>query len=196
MDFRSDPDVVLMLRVKDGDRAAFDVLIDKYGKPLLNVIARTIGRDADAEDLAQDVFVRVYRAAPRYQPTAKFSTWLYTIARRVCLNHVRAQSLRRWFSLSGDDDDPDNAPTDPPDPRTLDPAQDLERRELQRVVAQAVGALPERLRFAVILRRYEELSYEEIAGILGCSVTAAKLRVHRANAILADRLAPYVQEKP
>lgn len=194
MDFRSDPDVVLMLRVKDGDRAAFDALIEKYGRPLLNVIARTIGRDADAEDLAQDVFVRVYRAAPNYQPTAKFSTWLYTIARRVCLNHIRAQSLRRWFSFSGNDDDPDEAPNDPPDTRTPDPAADMERRELQRIVARAVAALPERLRFAVILRRYEELSYEEIADVLGCSVTAAKLRVHRANAILADRLAPYVQE--
>jgi RNA polymerase sigma-70 factor (ECF subfamily) len=74
MDFHSDPDVILMLRVRDGDGAAFDALIDKYRKPLLNVIARTIGRDADAEDLAQDVFVRVYRAAPRYEPNAKFST--------------------------------------------------------------------------------------------------------------------------
>jgi RNA polymerase sigma-70 factor (ECF subfamily) len=196
MDFHSDPDVILMLRVRDGDGAAFDALIDKYRKPLLNVIARTIGRDADAEDLAQDVFVRAYRAAPRYEPNAKFSTWLYTIARRVCLNHARAQSLRRWFSLSTENDDPDDTPNDPPDPRTPDPAQDMERRELQRVVAQAVAALPERLRFAVVLRRYEELSYEEIAEILGCSVTAAKLRVHRANALLADRLAPYVREKP
>jgi RNA polymerase sigma-70 factor (ECF subfamily) len=196
MDFLSDPDVVLMLRVRDGDRAAFDALIDKYRAPLLNVVARTIGRDTDAEDLAQDVFVRIYRAAPRYEPTAKFSTWLYTIARRVCLNHARAQSLRRWFSLSGTADDPDDPPNDPPDPRTPDPSQQMERREVQRVVAQAVASLPERLRFAVVLRRYEELSYEEIADILRCSVTAAKLRVHRANAILAERLAPYVREKP
>lgn len=185
-----------MLRVRDGDRAAFEVLIEKYRQPLLNVIARTIGRQADAEDLAQDVFVRVYRAAPRYEPTAKFSTWLYTIARRICLNHVRAQSLRRWFSWTSEHDDPDDAPNDPPDPRAPDPAQDLERRELQRIVAQAVAALPERLRFAVVLRRYEELSYEEIAEILGCTVTAAKLRVHRANALLADRLGPYVKEQP
>jgi RNA polymerase sigma-70 factor (ECF subfamily) len=162
---------------------------------LLIVIARTIGRDADAEDLAQDVFVRVYRSAPRYQPTAKFSTWLYTIARRVCLNHARAQTFRRWFSLAGDDDQ-DDPPNDPPDPRTPDPLIDMERRELRRVVAQAVASLPERLRFAVVLRRYEELSYEEIAQILGCSVTAAKLRVHRANAILADRLTPYLKDSP
>jgi RNA polymerase sigma-70 factor (ECF subfamily) len=195
MDFQSDPDVVLMLRVREGDRAAFDLLIERYRKPLLNVIARTIGRDADAEDLAQDVFVRVYRSAPRYQPTAKFSTWLYTIARRVCLNHARAQTFRRWFSLAGDDesDDPSN---DPPDPRMPDPIIDLERRELKQVVAKAVASLPERLRFAVVLRRYEELSYEEIARILGCSVTAAKLRVHRANAILADRLTPYLKDSP
>lgn len=195
MEFLSDPDVALMLRVRDGDRAAFDVLIERYRKPLLNVIARTIGRDTDAEDLAQDVFVRVYQAAPRYQPTAKFSTWLYTIAHRICLNHARAQTFRRWFSLSGDDDS-DDPPNDPPDLRTPDPATDLERRELQRVVAQAVARLPERLRFAVVLRRYEELSYEESSEILGCSVTAAKLRVHRANAILADRLTPYLREEP
>jgi RNA polymerase sigma-70 factor (ECF subfamily) len=195
MDFLNDPDVLLMLRVRDGDRAAFDLLIERYRKPLLNVIARTIGRDADAEDLAQDVFVRAYRSAPRYQPTAKFSTWLFTIARRVCLNHARAQTFRRWFSLTRDDQE-DDPPDDPPDPRTPDPATDLERRELQRVVAHAVASLPERLRFAVVLRRYEELGYEEIAQILGCSVTAAKLRVHRANAILADRLAPYLEETP
>jgi RNA polymerase sigma-70 factor (ECF subfamily) len=195
MDFLSDPDVALMLRVRDGDRAAFDILIERYRKPLLNVIVRTIGRDADAEDLAQDVFVRVYQAAPRYQPTAKFSTWLYTIARRICLNHARAQTFRRWFSLTGDDDS-DDPPNDPPDPHTPDPAMDLERRELQRVVAQAVASLPERLRFAVVLRRYEELSYEDISQILGCSVTAAKLRVHRANAILADRLTPYLKDSP
>jgi RNA polymerase sigma-70 factor (ECF subfamily) len=195
MDFQSDPDVVLMLRVREGDRAAFDLLIERYRKPLLNVIVRTIGRDADAEDLAQDVFVRVYRSAPRYQPTAKFSTWLYTIARRVCLNHARAQTFRRWFSLAGDDES-DDPPTDPPDPRTPDPIIDLEQRELKRVVAKAVASLPERLRFAVVLRRYEELGYEEIAQILGCSVTAAKLRVHRANAILADRLTPYLKDAP
>jgi len=200
MDVHSDPDVALMLRVKQGDRAAFDLLIEKYRKPLLNVIARTIGRQTDAEDLAQDVFVRVYRAAHRYEPAAKFSTWLYTIARRVCLNYARTQALRRWFSLTGEPDDaqdaPNDATNDPPDSRALDPAQDLERRELQRIVAQAVAALPERLRFAVVLRRYEELSYEEIANILDCTVTAAKLRVHRANALLAHRLAPYVRENP
>jgi RNA polymerase sigma-70 factor (ECF subfamily) len=184
-----------MLRVRDGDRAAFDLLMERYRKPLVNVIARTIGRDADAEDLAQDVFVRVYRSAPRYEPTAKFSTWLYTIARRVCLNHARAQTFRRWFSLGGDDDQ-DDPPHDPPDPRAPDPMIDMERRELKQVVAQAVASLPERLRFAVVLRRYEELSYDEIAQILGCSVTAAKLRVHRANAILADRLSPYLKDLP
>ncbi len=196
MDPRSDPDVLLMLRVRDGDGAAFDALIVKYHRPLVGVIARTLGRDADAEDLAQDVFVRVYRAAGRYEPTAKFSTWLYTIARRVCLNHARAQALRRWFSLSPDDPTDDDSPGDPVDPLAIDPSADVERRELKRAVAAAVRSLPERLRFAVILRRYEELSYEEIAGILGCTVTAAKLRVHRANALLAARLAPYIKGEP
>src|SRR3990172_1413593 len=84
MDPILDPDVELMLRVKAGDRRAFDVLIGKYQKPLINLIGRYLGAYDDAEDLAQEVFVRVHRAAPRYQPTAKFSTWLYTIARRLC----------------------------------------------------------------------------------------------------------------
>jgi len=184
-----------MLRVRDGDRGAFDALIEKYRRPLVNVIARSVGREGDAEDLAQDVFVRVYRAAPRYEPTAKFATWLYTIARRICLNHNRGQALRRWFSLSPDNDSDDPTP-EPMDPRAPDPPAELERAELRRAVAAAVRSLPERLRFAVILRRYEELSYEEIAGILGCTVTAAKLRVHRANGLLAARLAPYIKEEP
>ncbi len=195
MDPRSDPDVLLMLRVRDGDREAFDALIEKYRRPLVNVIVRYVGREGGAEDLAQDVFVRVYRAAPRYEPTAKFATWLYTIARRICLNHNRGQALRRWFSLSTDDD-PDDPTPEPMDPRAPDPPAELERAELRRAVAAAVRSLPERLRFAVILRRYEDLSYEEIAGILGCTVTAAKLRVHRANALLAARLAPYIKEEP
>lgn len=194
MDPRSDPDVLLMLRVRDGDRGAFDALIEKYRRPLVNVIARSVGRDGDAEDLAQDVFVRIYRAAPRYEPTAKFATWLYTIARRICLNHNRGQALRRWFSLSPDNDSDDPTP-EPMDPRAPDPPAELERAELRRAVAAAVRSLPERLRFAVILRRYEELNYEEIAEILGCTVTAAKLRVHRANALLAARLAPYIKEE-
>lgn len=194
MDFRSDPDVALMLRVRDGDRAAFDALIDKYRKPLLNVIARYLGGDGDAEDLAQDVFVRIYRAAPRYEPTAKFTTWMYTIAKRLCANHVRGRSLRRFFSLSRDEDDEAPDAADPPDPRGNDPLAHAEQEQMRRIVAQAVAALPGTLRFAVILRRYEEMSYEEIAAVLNCSVTAAKLRVHRANAILAKRLAPYLTD--
>lgn len=196
MDARSDPDVILMLRVRDGDRAAFDALIDKYRKPLLNVIARYIGDHGDAEDLAQDVFVRIYRAAPRYQPTAKFSTWMYTIAKRLCVNHARGRALRRFFSLSRDDEDNESPEVaDPPDPHGNDPLEFAEKEEVRRIVAQAVASLPTTLRFAVILRRYEEMSYEEIATVLNCSVTAAKLRVHRANAVLAERLAPYLKDR-
>lgn len=195
MDPRSDPDVILMLRVRDGDRAAFDALIDKYRKPLLNVIARYIGDHGDAEDLAQDVFVRIYRAAPRYVPTAKFSTWMYTIAKRLCVNHARGRALRRFFSLSRDEDDESGDAVDLADPRSEDPLRQAEQEQVRRLVAQAVAALPSTLRFAVILRRYEEMSYEEIAGVLNCSVTAAKLRVHRANAVLTERLAPYLKDQ-
>jgi RNA polymerase sigma-70 factor (ECF subfamily) len=197
MDPILDPDVELMLRVKAGDRSAFDMLIGKYQRPLLNLIGRYLGAYDDAEDLAQEVFVRVHRAAPRYQPTAKFSTWLYTIARRLCANHARGRALRRWFSLSHDmadrEDDPPDEGLDVADPAD-DPSVAAEKRQLRRVVAQALTELPDTLRFAVILRRYEELSYEEIAAILGCSVTAAKLRVHRAKAVLAKRLAPYAKD--
>ncbi len=197
MDPILDPDAELMLRVKTGDPSAFEALVVKYQTPLINLIGRYLGAYDEAEDLAQEVFVRVHRAAPRYQPTAKFSTWLYTIARRLCANHARGRALRRWFSLSRDAaDTEDDSPVeslaiaDPAD----DPSVAAEKRQLRRVVAHALAALPDTLRFAVILRRYEELSYEEIAAILGCSVTAAKLRVHRAKAILAARLALYAKD--
>ncbi len=197
MDPLSDPDVTLMLRVRDGDGAAFEALINKHRKPLVSVIARYVGDDGDAEDVAQDVFVRIYRAAPRYEPTAKFSTWMYTIAKRLCANRARARSLRRFFSLSRDDETGESPDAvDPPDPRGTDPLERAEREQLRRIVAQAVAALPGTLRFAVILRRYEEMPYEEIAAVLNCSVTAAKLRVHRANALLAERLAPYLKDEP
>jgi RNA polymerase sigma-70 factor (ECF subfamily) len=194
MDFQSDSDVVLMLRVRNGDHAAFEALIEKYRKPLVNVIARYLGEDRDAEDLAQDVFVRVYRAAPRYEPSAKFSTWLYTIARRLCANYSRGRALRKLFSLSRDDEDdePLSDAAELADPRSEDPSVSAEKEQLRRIVAAAVAALPKTLRFAVILRRYEDMSYEEIAAVLNCSVTAAKLRVHRANTLLAERLAPYL----
>ncbi|MBI3606497.1 MAG: sigma-70 family RNA polymerase sigma factor [Nitrospirae bacterium] len=197
MDSILDPDVELMLRVQAGDRPAFEALVGKYQRPLVNLIGRYLGAYDDAEDLAQEVFIRVHRAAPRYQPTAKFSTWLYTIARRLCANHARGRALRRWFTLSRDaadaeDDSPDEG-RDVADPAD-DPSVTAEKRQLRRVVAQALSALPDTLRSAVILRRYEELSYEEIATIVGCSVTAAKLRVHRAKSILAKRLAPYAKD--
>lgn len=183
-----------MLRVRNGDHAAFEALIEKYRKPLVNVIARYLGEDRDAEDLAQDVFVRVYRAAPRYEPTAKFSTWLYTIARRLCANYSRGWALRKLFSLSrnDEDDEPLSDAAELADPRSEDPSVSAEKEQLRRIVAAAVAALPKTLRFAVILRRYEDMSYEEIAAVLNCSVTAAKLRVHRANTLLAKRLAPYL----
>jgi len=192
-----DPDIDLMLRVRDGDNTAFEGLIEKYRKPLVNVIARYLGEDGDAEDLAQEVFVRVYRAAPRYEPSAKFSTWLYTIARRLCANYARGRALRKFFSLSRDDEDgePLSGAAEMADPRSEDPSVQAEKEQLRHIVAAAVAALPRNLRFAVILRRYEEMSYEEIAVVLNCTVTAAKLRVHRANALLAQHLNPYLKDE-
>lgn len=184
-----DPDAERMVRFQQGDRAAFEVLFEKYHPPLLRFAYRFLINQADAEEVVQETFLQVYQAAPNYQPLARFSTWLYTIAKNRCLNRLRAGGDESF----GEDLFPEGIEIipsgDPP------PDRELERREISHLVQRAIGELPPSLRLPLILRRYEELSYEEIAEIAGCTVTAVKLRLHRAKLLLAKELAPYFREK-
>lgn len=188
MDFILDEDVKLMLKFKEGDKAGFEALLDKYQSPIINFIYRFIGDKQEAEDLAQEVFLRVYRSSKSYTPKAKFSTWIYIIAKNLVLNELRRRKTHQASSLDEmvsceETELPKQIPS--PKPSAL---MELEIQDLIGAVRNAIGALPENQKTAVILRRYEGFSYAEIAGIMGCSVSAVKSLLNRAKEALKDKL--------
>jgi RNA polymerase sigma-70 factor (ECF subfamily) len=190
-----DPDAVLMLRVKRGDIAAFEQLVDKYKQPIVNLMFRMVHDLEEAEDLAQNVFVRVYQSAGRYEVSAKFSTWLFTIARRLCLNEIRRRSRHPAESLDAGtvETDPERPARQFEDVKTFSPPESFLHAELAEKIQQALDGLPEKQRLAIVLCRQDELSYEEIAHVLECSVSATKSLIHRARETLKERLKPYLQ---
>jgi RNA polymerase sigma-70 factor (ECF subfamily) len=186
----SDADAELMLRVKNGDTDAFRELVERHQRAVINTIYRAIGDRWEAEDLAQRVFVQVFRSAKRYKPTAKFTTWLHTIVHNTVRNEYRRRSRRAAESL-----DAMQNPTasDPPsveiaDARAQNPAREVAERELQQKIRAAIQQLPDAQRTAVILCRFEGCSYEEIAKILGGSASAVKSLLHRARETLKNEL--------
>ena len=189
-----DPDASLMLRVKQGDTEAFAELVDKYKQPVMNLAYRTLRDPTETEDLAQNVFVQVYKSAGRYEASAKFSTWLFTIARNLCLNEIRRRSRHPAESLDQTHAESDDQPLHQvADRRTAAAPQQLLQGELEEKVAQAIAGLPENQRTALLLCQQEELSYEEIAAVLGCSLSATKSLIHRGRETLKARLKPYLQ---
>lgn len=189
-----DPDAALMLRVKQGDTAAFAQLVDKFKQPVINLAYRTLHDLTEAEDLAQNVFVQVYKSAARYEPSAKFSTWLFTIARNLCLNEIRRRARHPADSLDQPAAETDDHPLrQVEDKGVSSPPEQLLRGELEENVERALAELPENQRTALLLCRQEELSYEEIAAVLGCSLSATKSLIHRARETLKARLKPYLQ---
>jgi RNA polymerase sigma-70 factor, ECF subfamily len=188
-----DPDAALMLRVKQGDTVAFTQLVEKYKQPVLNLAYRTLRDETEAEDLAQTTFVQAWKSAARYQPSAKFSTWIFTIARNLCLNEIRRRHRHPAESLDQTRDDADDQPLHQVEDRRASAApEELLRGELERKVDEALSVLPENQRTALLLCRQEELSYEEIAEVLGCSLSATKSLIHRARETIKARLKPYL----
>jgi RNA polymerase sigma-70 factor, ECF subfamily len=183
-----------MLRVKRGDRAAFAELVGKYQQPLFNFIHRILRDEAETEDVAQNVFLQVYKSRARYERTAKFSTWLFTIARNLCLNEIRRRSRHPAESL----DEPHSEHEDQPqrqyeDKQNALPTDQALHGELAQKIEEALATLPENQRTAILLCRQDELSYEEIADILGCSLSATKSIIFRGREALKEKLKPYLQ---
>jgi RNA polymerase sigma-70 factor (ECF subfamily) len=157
-----DPDTDLMRRVKRGDEAAFEELVDKYKQPVLNLVYRILRDATEAEDLAQNVFVQVFKSADRYRVEAKFSTWLFTIARNLCLNELRRRSRHPAESLEGTADPADEAPARQfEDKASVSAPDQLLRGELSIKVEEALASLPENQRTAILLFKEQEMSYEE-----------------------------------
>lgn len=192
MPAETDPDAALMLRVKRGDMRAFEDLVRRYQQPVMNLIYRSLPDLTEAEDLAQNVFVQVYKSAGRYEASAKFSTWLFTIARNICLNEIRRRSRHPAESLESQHDDEEGKPRQWEDTRVAAPPDTLLEVELEEKIQQSLNDLPEKQRSALLLCRNEELSYEDISAILGCSLSATKSLIHRARETLKQRLKPYV----
>ncbi len=191
----ADPDVHLMMLFQDGNEDAFAQLIRRNQHKVFAVIYRFLGDRAEAEDLAQEVFLRVYRTAGRYEPTAKFSTWLYRIATNISLNAIRNRGRFHAISLEvSSQDDSDNFHREIPDETSPDPGSAMNDEELSRVVMHAIEQLPEQQKSAIILNKYEGLSYEDVAEILGCSVMAVKSLLSRARSNLKTKLMPYLRK--
>jgi RNA polymerase sigma-70 factor (ECF subfamily) len=183
-------DVELMRLVARGDTAAFAELVERHQTLVLGTVARMLGSNADVEDIAQQVFIRVWKSAGRYVPRAKFTTWLLKITRNLVFNELRRSKRRAQVPLQSDLE-AEQLPLKDEAVRAPDVA--LLDRELQAAIEQAISQLPETQRMAVVLRRYEELSYEQIADVLGLSVPAVKSVLFRARTELRNRLAHYLK---
>ena len=191
-----DLDTQLMLRFKAGDLAAFEVLFSRHVRALMNFAYRFVRNREIAEELAQEVFLRVNDAAPGYRPEAKFTTWFYRIATNVCLNEIRKPIFRiKHESLETQSgSDAEDKPEDPVDSRMAAPDRLLERRAVADALNKALCGLPEKQRLAFVLNKYQELSYAEVAEIMKTSEKAVKSLIHRAKEAMAERLKPFLPE--
>jgi len=182
-----DYDAELMLRVRDGDAASFGVLLEKHRSPVVHFLYRMVQNSAVAEELAQEVFLRVYRSRATYEPTAKFTTWLFRIATHLALNSLRDNKNERLQDRL--DDDTSEMPVRQVSDGRPSVEQALVYEAKLAEVRRAIGALPEKQRAAVLMHKYEEMEYSQIALVLNCSESAVKSLLFRAYEALRARLA-------
>ena len=173
-----------------GDMAAFEQLVERHQALVAGTAARMLGSNSDVEDIAQQVFIRVWKSASRYRPRAKFTTWLLKITRNLVFNELRRTKRRAQLPLQAE---PDAEEIPLPDEVTAAPDASLLESELQQAIENAIAELPETQRMALILRRYEDLSYEDIAEVLDLSVPAVKSLLFRARTELRARLGKYLE---
>jgi RNA polymerase sigma-70 factor (ECF subfamily) len=189
-----DPDARLMIQVKQGDESAFEELVARYQNRVLTVLFNAIGNREEAEDLTQEVFLRIFRARHGYHPSAKFSTWLFTITNNLALNARRSRRARRVVAIESGESGPlgprpqeqlvvEKSPT---------ASGQLHASEVAEMVREAVAKLDERQRMAVLLNKFEDLPYAEIAHIMGTTPKAIKSLLSRARTNLREMLEPYL----
>ena len=184
-------DFTLMERIGAGDHEAFRQLVVRHQNAVIGTVAKMLGNPSEAEDIAQQVFLRIWRHAKRYRPDAKFTTYLYTITRNLVFNETRRKSRKKEVSSDEREENSNRLIEANPDRQ---PDAELLQAELQRAVDEAIAQLPETQRMAVVLRRYEQLSYEEIAAVLGLSVSAIKSLLFRARTSLREALSVYLEQ--
>ena len=182
MQLHEQPDSEVIRQIQSGDDSAFDELMGRYKRPVVNFIFRMLGNAEDAHDVAQEVFVRVYQKLHTYRPGTKFSTWLFALARNAAIDHLR------WRARH---------PTEPIEPETPAPAvtgtaKEVEVHEIGNLIAAAVAELPEDQRTALVLAEYQGMSYTEIAAVMRCSEKSVESRVYRAKQTLRRGLRPLV----
>lgn len=183
-------DVALMLKVRDGDADAFESLVRKHQSAVIGTVARMLNNTDDAHDIAQQVFIRIWKSAPRYEPTAKFTTWLFTITRNLVFNESRRRYRQSEVSMDRQEEE---SHIQIEDEAVIRPDDAAVQQELEAAVDRAIAALPEKQRLAVVLRRYEDLPYEEIGAILGLTLPAVKSLLFRARTQLKELLARHLE---
>lgn len=187
---KAEDDVSLMLRVKSGDTEAFEILVERHQHRIVGTVAKMLGNEAEAEDIAQTVFIRVWKSAGRYERRAKFTTWLLTITRNLVFNEMRRRQRTKFVPLETDEEDRPQHQFE--DVAAVPPSETVLREEMQAAIDAAIAALPEPQRLAIVLRRYENMPYEEIAQVLKASVPAVKSLLFRARQDLKEALKKYL----
>jgi RNA polymerase sigma-70 factor (ECF subfamily) len=182
------PSEDLMARIAKGNQDAFEILVNRHQTSILNLIYRFVGDRTQAKDLAQEVFIRVWQAAKTYKPEAKFTTWLYRITANLCLNELKSSRRRKLFQFLQFGEDQENTIEEVLVDASPSPEDLLLSREQSRQISDALQSLPDNQRLALILKRYDDLSYQEIAKVIGCSVSAVESLLVRAKRSLQEKL--------
>lgn len=191
---RREPDWELVARSKNGDLRAFEVLVKRYENAILNFSFGFVGVREDAEDLTQETFVRAYRALGRYRPSASFTTWLFTIARNLCLNFTRDHRLARELRVRDNPSNEDEKESLEFRDDGLRPDLIAQRNETYELVLKAMEKLSAEHKEVLLLREFETMSYEDISSILGCRIGTVKSRLARAREQLAELLRPVLKQ--
>ncbi|MFN0006786.1 MAG: RNA polymerase sigma factor [Planctomycetota bacterium] len=196
--FEEDPGAQWMLAWRAGDERAFERIVETYSPQVYALLTRFLGPRPNREDLVQDAFLRVIRARDRYEPTARFTTWLFRIVYNLAVNETQRGVQREPLALEGlggSRGGGDDEAFDLGDAAAAAPSSDLEREDVVRAVRAAIALLPENQRMALILAKYEERPYAEIAEVIGSTEKAVKSLIHRARETLRVSLAPYFAEE-